>query len=132
MQGQRIRNINSAVSGSVLNVTWDASSVPEGEYYIMARVSDGLNVSENFSDVPVRVASNPFFNRSVDKRTACDLDGDGRTDTTVVRRDPNAGAVWYTRYSETGSQNVEGWGAFDADVFLDTILFQGQILNELH
>jgi hypothetical protein len=116
--GTKIGELSNAPAGFGSYV-WDATNVPEGTYYIYAVVSDALNSSKFYSEVPIRV-NGVLVGTPFSKHTPCDFDGDGVTDPTVVRRTPWLNtATWFTKYSSGTPAAVRNWGYASADYFLD-------------
>jgi len=109
--------------------TWDASRISDGNYFIYAVVSDGINSTRFYSDVSVEVGG--ISNIPVPAATPCDFDGDGRSDIAVVRSNGNfQPANWFIRNSSTGVVDVRSFGVDNLDIFFAPD-FNGDLVSDI-
>lgn len=110
---------------------WDATSLPDGTYYIYARLSDGTNSTFHYADVPVYVRY-PLALKINGRGTPGDFDGDRKTDFTVIRRNTETGLATYLTYlSQSGGSKVTSNIAHaDFDIFTEGD-FDGDRLSDI-
>lgn len=104
------------------------NSFPDGYYYIYVEVSDGINISRTYSDVPIKKTSQKYSINSAKLKAPCDINGDGISDFTLVRsirsnahsnNAQNNYAQWLSYSFNTGTLS-QMWGFTNQDVFLDS------------
>jgi hypothetical protein len=84
---------------------WNTRGIPQGEYYIYAEATDGLNTQGQYSTVPIQVVPG-----SAPAASPGDFDGDKKSDITIYR--PSSG-TWYILTSGSSFSSALGyaWGA---------------------
>lgn len=113
--GTLITTLNNLTPGAH-SYNWDASALTPGTYYIHASVSDGANLTRYYAKEPVQVGatSSPGLSAA----PIADFDGDGKTDSIIVRRGAANQAVWYKLRSSAQTFVSEVFGNTVRDVFL--------------
>ncbi len=133
--GKLIRTIPSQNVGNG-SFTWNTADVPDGRYYIYARVSDQRSTTLTYSDTQIIVGANAT--PPIPPAAPCDFDGDGKTDATIARETGDfLPTYWYIQRSSDGGIETYPWGTQSLDVYLggdfngdrvaDKGLFRGKI-----
>ncbi len=113
--GVLITTLNNQNPGTG-SYAWDTSGIPNGTYYIYAVVTDGGgNVSKFYSEVYVQVGGT--IARPALHRTACDYDGDGKSDPTVIRSGSSSTGTIYTLQTANGVTVSRDSGNTGRDVY---------------
>ena len=114
---------NNLIQGTDTSYLWDISTVPEGDYYILAKIDDGVNrPAFAYSDGIVIVPNSENIGRYTRLDANGNLytgNGDYNSNPWACVRDNHTGLIWEVKTNDRGIHGRRGfrWGGKTAEAW---------------